>query len=196
MAFLQPNALKMSTTDTSSPPASPPLEPSPSSPPTARSRAYSPLLLFAGGASFFLLSTVITRRQLLRRYRLTSPAFYRPSNSPPPSDVNGAMEAFEALNLATINVTSFAMMAVGGGLWAFDIQGMADLRQKVRRGIGVEDREDREADEEMEEWLAMVIKRKEGKERRKGEEGKIEGDEEMVGRILKALEEQGGKGKR
>ena len=78
----------------------------------------------------------------------------------------------------------------------YDIESMADLRRKVRRGIGVEDRDDQEADEEMEEWLATVISRKETKER-KSEEAKKglvirEEDEEMVGRILKALEEQGG----
>ena len=78
----------------------------------------------------------------------------------------------------------------------YDIESMADLRRKVRRGIGVEDRDDQEADEEMEEWLATVISRKETKERKRegAKKGLVikEEDEEMVGRILKSLEEQGG----
>ena len=81
----------------------------------------------------------------------------------------------------------------------YDIESMADLRRKVRRGIGVEDRDDQEADEEMEEWLATVISRKETKEKKRDEAKKglviKEEDEEMVGRILKALEEQGGRKK-
>lgn len=88
--------------------------------------------------------------------------------------MNGAIEAFEALNIATVNVTSFAMMVAGGLLWAFDISSLEDLRRKVRGGMGVDGsgRSEREAEEEMEEWLATVLARREEKVRRRGgEEG-------------------------
>jgi len=98
------------------------------------------------------------------------PKFYQPSNRPT-GDVNGAIEAFEALNVATINVVSVAMMMTGGLLWAFDISGMDDLRRKIRGGLGVDGsgRTEQDAEEEMEEWLATVLARKEDKEKRRKE---------------------------
>ena len=81
------------------------------------------------------------------------------------------MEAFEALNIATINVVSVGMMAAGGLLWAFDIAGVEDLRKKVRSQIGVDiSRTDQDAEEEIEEWFATVLSRKEFKALR-GKEG-------------------------
>jgi hypothetical protein len=88
--------------------------------------------------------------------------------------VNGAFEAFEALNIATINILSGAMAVTGGVLWYFDVRGLEELRTRVREAIGVGGaRDEKEAEEEMEEWLAVVLKRKEEKEekRRKGSEG-------------------------
>jgi len=83
------------------------------------------------------------------------------------------MEAFEALNIATINVTSVAMMLAGGALWAFDINSVADMRRKIRGGLGVDGsgRSEQDAEEEMEEWLATVLARKEEKEKRRKEDG-------------------------
>ena len=89
------------------------------------------------------------------------------------------MEAVEALNIATVNVMSFAMMATGGALYAFDISGMEDFRRKVRGGLGIDGsgRGEREAEEEMEEWLATVLRRKEEKEKVRGKEmGRSDGD--------------------
>lgn len=96
------------------------------------------------------------------------------------------MEAFEALNLATVNVTSFAMMMAGGLLWALDISSMEELRQKVRGGMGVDGsgRSEREAEEEWEEWLAVTLARREEKERRRRGEGGEEGEGgEWEGRV-------------
>ncbi|KAK5240225.1 hypothetical protein LTR16_010951, partial [Cryomyces antarcticus] len=103
------------------------------------------------------------------------PNFYAPSNRPAP-DVNGAIEAFEALNLATINVVSFGMMMTGGLLWSYDISSLEDLRRKVRGGLGVDGsgKSERDAEEEMEEWLATVLARKEDKEKRRKREGVVE----------------------
>ncbi|KAI9852297.1 MAG: hypothetical protein M1838_001185 [Thelocarpon superellum] len=131
-------------------------------------RARRQLGLVAGGATFLFCSTIITRRSLARRYKASIPAFYQPSNRPA-GEVNGAMEALEALNIATINVVSLAMMVTGVALWAFDVASVADMRHRLHRTMGVEGdvRTDRDADEEMEEWLATVLSRKEDKERAK-----------------------------
>lgn len=95
----------------------------------------------------------------------------------PPPEVNGAMEAFEALNLATLNVASAAIMLSGGMLWAFDIGGLEDMRKKVRTNMGLDpDRTDKEEEEEIEEWFATVLARKEFKHLR----GEIAADREKL----------------
>ncbi len=78
------------------------------------------------------------------------------------------MEAFEALTIASVNVFSLGIMFTGGVLWAFDISSLEDMRRKLRGGLGM-DGEGREsaAQEEMEEWLATVLARKDEKERQK-----------------------------
>jgi hypothetical protein len=74
------------------------------------------------------------------------------------------MEAFEALNIATINVVSLGIMATGGLLWAFDISSLDDMRRKVRTNWGTgASRDDSEVEEELEEWFATVLSRKEFK---------------------------------
>lgn len=86
------------------------------------------------------------------------------------------MEAFEALNVATINVASVAMMVTGGLLWAFDISSLEDARVKIRGGLGVDGsgRSEAEADEEFEEWLATTLARKESKQKKLEEEGDVQ----------------------
>lgn len=84
------------------------------------------------------------------------------------------MEAFEALNIATINVASIAMMVTGGLLWSFDISSLEDARVRLRGGLGFDGsgRTVTEAEEEFEEWLATTLARKDNKRK------KIEGDGE------------------
>ena len=79
------------------------------------------------------------------------------------------MEAVEALNLATINVLSAAMLGSGGLLWYFDINSLEDARRKLRGGLGVDGsgRDEGQAEEDFEEWVATVLSRKETKEKRK-----------------------------
>jgi hypothetical protein len=149
--------------------------PGAATPPESQSMFFSPrsrrqLSLFAAGAGFFALSTVITRRSIARRYKASIPKFYHPSNHAN-SEINGALEAFEALNIATVNVLSVGMMLSGGLLWAFDISSLEDIRKKVRTNIGVNTtRTDQDAEEEIEEWFASVLARKEFKALR-GEKG-------------------------
>ena len=71
-------------------------------------------------------------------------------------------------------------MMVGGGLsWALDISGLDDMRRKVRGGLGVDGsgRSEKDAEEEFEEWIAGVLKRKDEKERRRGRGDDMDGDE-------------------
>ncbi|CZR58445.1 uncharacterized protein PAC_08337 [Phialocephala subalpina] len=126
-------------------------------------RARRQLGLFAAGAGFFAIATAITRRSIVRRYKASIPKFYQPSNRLN-YEVNGAMEAFEALNIATINVFSVGIMMTGGLIWAFDIASLDDMRKKVRTNLGVDPiRTDEDAEQEIEEWFATVLARKEFK---------------------------------
>jgi hypothetical protein len=122
-------------------------------------RSQRQLGLFFAGAGFFALSTFITRRSLVRRYKASLPKFYQPSNQP--NQVNGAFEALEALNIATINVLSLSMMTAGGFLYAFDISSIDDLRRKVRSRLGVDDLQtDQESEEQIKELFASILDRK------------------------------------
>jgi hypothetical protein len=118
-----------------------------------------------GGVAFFGLSTLITRRSLSKRFRANIPSYYQPNTRP--NEINGGLEAFEALNVATLNVTAFSVMTIGGLLWATDISTVDDARVKVRGAMGLEGESaevQRQANEEFEEWLASVLARKEDKE--------------------------------
>lgn len=129
-------------------------------------RSLRQLGLFFGGAGFFAISSLITRKALVRRYKASIPRFYQQSNRPN-LEVNGALEAVEALTIATVNVFSVGMMFSGGMLWAFDISSVDDLRRKIRGGLGSDgDGRESRADEEMEEWLATVLARKDEKKQR------------------------------
>ncbi|MCJ1290575.1 hypothetical protein MMC34_002115 [Xylographa carneopallida] len=174
-------------TDADSPcPAPPPPSSLPTRLPTPQSshllsaRSLRQLSLFATGSVFFGLSILVTRRSVARRRLAIFPSFYHPSNQPPRQSINGPVEAVEALGLATVNVLSFAIMAAGGTLWAFDIAGVEELRRKVRGGLGVDGsgRGEREVEEEWEEWLAGVVERR--RRRGEGKAGEVEGGEEEV----------------
>ncbi|KAL4918599.1 hypothetical protein BDW62DRAFT_200722 [Aspergillus aurantiobrunneus] len=182
---------------TQSPDPSPPAEPTPSSPqPTSTSiptptppteepatptptpkpnndddlpKLWTPQTnkkLFFGGALFFTLSLLTTRRALTRRLRASVPPYYTTSLYHKP-EVNGGMEAFEALHLATVNVLSFGMMASGGVLWAMGINGIDDMRAYVKKGMAGGGRElsesDQELEREVEDWVMRYLgKRIEG----------------------------------
>jgi hypothetical protein len=126
--------------------------------------------ILGAGLAFFAFSLLITRRALTRK-RFLKPAFY--TNAPNHREqitkqVSAPIEAVEALNIATINVLSLAMIGVGGSLWYLDIDGLEEGRRFVRGGMGVDGtgRSEQDAEEEFEEWLATVLSRKEEKEKR------------------------------
>jgi len=133
------------------------------------SRPNQSKVVFAAGTVFFAFSLLITRRAFARRRLAANPAFY--TNAPAhhaqqATKVSGAIEAFEALNIATVNVLSLSMMATGGAMWYLDINSMADARRMLRGGLGVDGsgRDEKQAEEEFEEWMATVLSRKDAKE--------------------------------
>jgi len=129
-------------------------------------------LIFAAGLAFCGLSIITTRRSLNRRRLASQVAFYKdaPAHHVDQSkQVSGALEAVEALNIATINVLSVAMMATGGLLWYLDLNSLADARKMIRGGLGGEGKTktEQESEEEIEEFIASVLARKDFKEGRK-----------------------------
>ncbi|KAF2453047.1 hypothetical protein BDY21DRAFT_357152 [Lineolata rhizophorae] len=148
--------------------------PSPTPPPEStlsfftNARSRQQFGLFAAGATFTALSALVTRRALARRMQAARPAYYQQSNRPAGAPVDGGREALEALNIASLNVASIALTLVGGGLWAFDVSSVEELRWRLRRGLGLEAKGKEEDEDEFEEWLAAVLARKEGKERGPG----------------------------
>ncbi|KAF8428712.1 hypothetical protein EV426DRAFT_282573 [Tirmania nivea] len=134
------------------------------------------LTLLLAGPIFLSASILITRRALRRKALQMIPPQFHPNNNPPLHLPSGPFEALEALNLATLNITAFAVTLVGGGMFALDVTDIEELRRKVRGddGLGGEvmgdkwrelKRLEREAEEEMEEWMVSVLARKEVKER-------------------------------
>lgn len=115
---------------------------------------------------------LITRRSFARKRLQASPAFYTdaPANvARQAAKTSGAMEAMEALNIATVNVLSVALMASGAAMWYLDINSMSDARRKLRGGLGVDGtgRDETQAEEEFEEWMATVLSRRDSKEKNK-----------------------------
>ncbi|RMY34607.1 hypothetical protein D0865_14137 [Hortaea werneckii] len=120
--------------------------------------------LLYGGIVLTFLSLFVTRRALIRRRKTDYPATFTaqtPENKP---KVNGGLEAAEALGLATLNVTSLAMVAAGGFATYFDVADIEDMREGVRRGIGYDVYGGNpEEDREMEDWVKdLLTKRDEG----------------------------------
>lgn len=128
-----------------------------------RARAVRQLSLFFAGATFFGLSLVVTRRAVARKLLASAPKQFTPSNFQP-KDVNGGVEAAQAFALATLNVTSAAMMATGGMMYALDVTDTEDMRSKFRKAWGFErtPEEEAEQDEEMEAMVREFMDKKEG----------------------------------
>ncbi|PGH14349.1 hypothetical protein AJ80_05939 [Polytolypa hystricis UAMH7299] len=154
------------------PPPQPPVTqeqqqpPPPSLQQTLKDRVPNSYRLLFGGGAFFLFSLIVTRRSLARRRISSIPPFHTSAPNYKPK-VNGGLEAFEALNIATINVVSLAMLGIGTGMVAFDINTIEDLRRKVRGGLGVDngpERSEKELEEDFEEWVVGVLNRKTEKE--------------------------------
>lgn len=129
-------------------------------------------LITAAGLAFLGFSVLITRRSLARRRLAARAAFYNDApahNAEQSRKVSGALEAVEALNIATVNVLSLAMIGVGGTLWYLDINDLSDARKMIRGGLGVDGtgKSEEEANEEIEEVIASILARKDAKDHKK-----------------------------
>ncbi|RAH65133.1 DUF3433 domain-containing protein [Aspergillus aculeatinus CBS 121060] len=138
------------------------------------------LKLLLGGTAFLALSLLTTRRAIHRRRLAAIPPFYTSAPYHKPT-VSGGVEAFEALNLATLNVLAFAMMSTGGVLYAMNINSVDDMRRYVRRvSLSEEDMAkglvegDREMEREVEAWAAKVLGEKFGRELKAQRERELE----------------------
>ena len=135
-------------------------------------RSRRQLSLFFLGATALTLSSVFTRSSLVARYRIVQPRFYQQSNQGVEYAVNGPLEAFQALQIATLTVGSSAVMIGGGLLWAFDISSVNDLRARIRNAMGVRHvaKSEREIEAELEAWIAGELRsRREAKEKKERE---------------------------
>ena len=167
--------------------------PSQNEPPSRQHRQPPPtnLKLLFGGMTFFAISLFITRRALRKRHLAAIPPYYT-SSVYHRVDVNGAVDAFEAFNLATINVFSFSMMGTGAVMYKLGINDLEDARRIVRRayigeaavgatGGNWNAEEDALAEKEIEAWVVETLG--------------LKGYEEKKKEILnKRLEEEAGKG--
>ena len=137
--------------------------------PTSFSRSGGQLLVFAAGATLTVLSGLITRRAVKSRIRAVRPSgTFTPSNHLKPSDVNGGAEAAVALGLATLNVASVTCMLAGGASWAFDISTPQELRQTLRRQMGIQEVvggqvQTEETEQDIEQWMEVMTARMQGK---------------------------------
>lgn len=135
-------------------------------------RGAKQLGLFFAGAGFLTASALISRRAVSRKMIDSIPKFYQPSHHGPRPPPRGPKEksedqlvAVEALGLATLNVFSFGVMMTGGLMFAFDISNVEELRRKARRSLyGTNGVVDEAAEQQVEEWIADVLSRKDNKE--------------------------------
>lgn len=131
-------------------------------------RTAKQLGLFFAGAGFLTASALIARRAVARRMIDSLPGFYHPSHHGPKPPPRGPKEkgedqlvAVEALGLATLNVFSFGVMMTGGLMFAFDISNVEELRRKARGSLyGTNGVVDDAAEQQVEEWIAEVLSRK------------------------------------
>ncbi|KAL2166579.1 hypothetical protein VTG60DRAFT_2474 [Thermothelomyces hinnuleus] len=154
-------------------------------------RSLRQLSLFLGGAGFFYLSVMVTRRAVARHRLASRLKFYEPNNLSTgwgllkDEELLRAMPrhkdplvALEALNLATLNTVAFAVMAAGGVSWALDISNLDDLKRYARRrAVQFRGERDEAAEREVAEWLMKTF----GIEEKKGSGGKDEGGRQGSG---------------
>lgn len=174
------------TTDNNNTPQQPPLKQQ-QPPSTTITPKEPPLIpnnakLLLSGLIFFSLSALITRRALLRKHLSTVPPFYTTSMWHKPS-ISGGQDAFEALNIATINTVSIAMILAGGTFCVLDIDSVEAARKRYREKMGLEGslkpgtkpskEEEEQFERDMEEWLGSVFEKKDlGEVRRRIDEAR------------------------
>ncbi|KAK6353306.1 hypothetical protein TWF696_005278 [Orbilia brochopaga] len=124
------------------------------------------LTLYFAGTTFLLLSIATARRSTRRRALATIPKYYTPNTRSSELTFNGGADAFEALNIASLGVMSVGMITVGAAMYMFDVVNVEETRRLVRSRYGWEGRKtESEVEEELEEWIATVLARKDRKEK-------------------------------
>lgn len=149
-----------------------PPEPQPRTPQEDFRRSARQLGLFFAGATFLTASALISRRAVARRMTDAYPKLFQPSHHGPKAPPRNPTEksedtlvAVEALGLATLNVFSFGVMMTGGLMYAFDISNVEDLRYKARRKLyGTNGVVDEAAEQQVEDWIADVLSRRDHKD--------------------------------
>ena len=102
-------------------------------------RVRKQLTLYFGGAVFLLLTTQLGRRSLRRRHLSTIPQYYTSSLSPvlrQQQDFKGGIDAFEALNIATMGVMSVGMMMAGGAMYVLDVVNVEEMSRLAKQRYG------------------------------------------------------------
>lgn len=133
-------------------------------------RALKQLGLAAAGSAFLLASIAVSRRAIARKTISSVPSTFQPNIRPPiragdtlrggASDKKSepALDAAEALGLATLNVLSFAIFATGGVAFACDLSSVEDLKYYSRRKLyGPAGKPNEDTEKEMAEWVAGVL---------------------------------------
>ncbi|KAH8882708.1 hypothetical protein GQ53DRAFT_624151, partial [Thozetella sp. PMI_491] len=125
-------------------------------------RSLKQLGFFFAGAGFLSTSILLSRRAAIRHHAGAQLKYYIPNyrslKKGDQTEQRDPMVAVEALNLATLNVLGFAIMAAGGASWAFDISTLDELRAKARRTLyGPGAATDEEAEKEVAEWVAKTL---------------------------------------
>ena len=141
------------------PPASQPPQPTAKSPLTSE-RSLKQLGLCAAGIGSIILSTVITRRAVKKHLVIGQMKMFQQSNRTFVSDKKGegSLLAVEALQIATMNMASWAVMAVGGVSWALDVSSIEELRRYTRAHTrGDPDQTDEEAEEKLQADLVQLM---------------------------------------
>jgi hypothetical protein len=121
--------------------------------------------ILISGLFFFSFASVVTRRALARRRLHAIPPFYSSSvyHQPPG---NGALDAAEAFNIATINVSAVGMTALGGAMCALGIDTLEQARVKLRTGMGIAEgvpptvEEEKQFEQDIEDWVGKMLDKK------------------------------------
>jgi len=121
------------------------------------------LTILLAGCGFTLLSAMVTRRAVVRRINWAKPTYFRHNNMHPEGRINGSLEAMEALSVATVNVFSWAIVFVGGVMWATDTSSIDEIRARLRVRLGLEEEEQRGSQEMVGEWIEAAKIWKQGK---------------------------------
>jgi len=128
-------------------------------------RHFQQLGLFCAGAGFLAASVAVSRRSVLRMRKTSYPHFYW-SNRTPASRMDTSdrgLVAVQALGLATLNVTGFGIMLIGGIGWAFDLSSIEELRHRTRKALtrpgNFSTEDEKKVEAEMEKILDAVYEK-------------------------------------